>query len=114
MAANRTVLFLRCSGGEAMKIHGEAEAERRTVSAYVLSIVLRNLTLEERAPRAALLPWEVAHAPGSRTAMLLRCSIEESDRIRAAAKRRSVTITGYILRCLRRSWYVREHGTIAG
>ena len=40
--------------------------------------------------------------------MLLHCSIVEASRLRAAAKRRDITISGFVLRTLRRSWNVQE------
>lgn len=48
MAAPRGVLFICCSMLEAKTIRREAQAERRTVSGYVLAIVFRILPLEER------------------------------------------------------------------
>jgi len=40
--------------------------------------------------------------------LLIRCSAEEARRIRAAAKRRDTTMSGFVLSTLRRAWEVRE------
>jgi uncharacterized protein (DUF1778 family) len=40
--------------------------------------------------------------------MLIRCSKEESRRIRAAAQMEDVTISAFVLRCLRLSWKAAE------
>jgi uncharacterized protein (DUF1778 family) len=58
MAKERTALLVRCSVEEAEKIRAVAEAERRTISGFVLSIVMRYINLQEklqqqRTPR----PW---------------------------------------------------------
>jgi len=39
-------------------------------------------------------------ANSNRTALLIRCSREEADRIRAAAKRQKRTLSAYVLRAL--------------
>ena len=36
-----------------------------------------------------------------RTALLIRCSVEEAEAIRLAAKRSGRTLSGYVLHCLR-------------
>lgn len=40
-------------------------------------------------------------ATSTRTALLVRCSVEEAAQIRAAAKKSDRTLSGYILHCLR-------------
>jgi len=35
-----------------------------------------------------------------RTALLIRCSVEEAERIRSAAKKDGRTLSGYVLHCL--------------
>lgn len=102
--ANRTALFICCSALEAKIIRQQARAERRTVSSYVLYIVFRVLPFEERIfmvqnnrrPRSRLI--------GPRTAVLVRCSIAEANRIRAAAARSGTTISTFVVMHLRRWW----------
>jgi hypothetical protein len=44
---------------------------------------------------------------GPRTAVLLRCSTQEADRIRVAAQRRETSISGFVLHSLHRAWQVK-------
>ena len=53
----------------------------------------------------------VALPRGPRTTILLRCSAQDGKRIRTAAERRGMTISGFIRQCLRRSWHAAERVT---
>jgi uncharacterized protein (DUF1778 family) len=113
---NRTALLIRCSADEAAAIRDRAQRDRRTVSAYILTRLAPALHVEEMlfarlsrfrefnqaAARTPLRP------PGPRSAILLRCSVEEAKQIRVAAERRQTTISGFVLHALRRSWKVTE------
>ena len=59
MARKRTALLIRCSVEEAEKIRAGAAEERRTISAFVLSVVTRYIKLREKMkeqrPKS---PWE--------------------------------------------------------
>jgi uncharacterized protein (DUF1778 family) len=111
---DRTALLINCSAGEAAAIRHHAELERRTVSGYVLNIVMRAVTFEAQIRDLLKSPSGIERtlsrlplsAPGPRTTVLLRCSAEEAAAIRAAAKRRSCTISGFVLHALRRSWSI--------
>jgi hypothetical protein len=93
-----------------------AEAQHRTLSGYVLNIVMRTVSFEEalfsslnRFAETAPLPRPQPTRPaGPRATMLLRCSIPEATRIRAAAKRRKVSISAFVLHTLQRSWSVTK------
>jgi hypothetical protein len=103
----RAVLLIACSREEASTIRQKAEDESRTISAYVLRIVMRSVQVDDRffADYRGLAPLSpVLVKPKPRTVVLIRCSDKESARIRAAAVRRDATISGYVIRCLRRSW----------
>ena len=110
--ASRTALLIRCSAEEAQAIREFAEHERRTVSGYVLNILTRALNVEERLFASLnrlqslnrTLYRTPLRLPGPRTAVLLRCSSAEADRIRTAAARRQTTISGFVLHTLRVSW----------
>lgn len=113
---NRTALLIRCSKEEADKIRAEAERERRTVSGYVLNVLARVLTVEESL-YAKLYRFQDVNrtlsriplrAPGPRTTVLVRCTIEEAKQIRMAAKRRQASISGFISHSLRRFWEVAK------
>lgn len=112
---SRTALLIRCAEQEAAIIREQARIERRTVSNYVLNIVIRALRFEESLfansrfhdlRRRA--DWHAIRAPGPRTAILVRCSAEEAARIRAGAQQRGATISGYVLRALTRSWKIKK------
>lgn len=106
----RAALLINCSAKEAQTIHEQAELQHRTVSSYMLNIVWRTLELEEKifAEFKRLQSLKTSRPPGPRTTILLRCSVEEAKRIRAAAKRRQTTINGYVLHTLGRSWKVAD------
>jgi uncharacterized protein (DUF1778 family) len=111
---NRTALLVYCSQKESEKIHSMAELEHRTLSGYVLNIVMRAVIFEEavyaglRSPRLRKRAFSqpVPLSPGPRRTMLLRCSVDEAARIRTAAKRRQSSISGYVRLALKRSWIV--------
>jgi uncharacterized protein (DUF1778 family) len=102
--AARGVLFICCSTQEAQAIRRQARADRRTVSGYVLAIVFRTIRMEERIfmLKNAMSSRRTLIRP--RTAVLVRCSSEEADRVRAAAERHGETISGYVLLRLGRAW----------
>lgn len=112
-------MLINCSEQEAREVRKQAKLQRRTVSGYVLNIAIRAVGYDDqlftqlkrlssfgsawgRRPRAAR----------PRTTMHLHCSAEEASRIRNAAKRREMTISGFVLHSLRRSWEVNRR--IAG
>lgn len=110
----RTALLIRCSTGEATTIRDQARTERRTISSYLLNIVVRSVEIEERiegmwvtSPAFRKMTAEafrdLPRPLRPRTAVLVRCSMEEASRIRAAARRKRITISGYVLHCFRRS-----------
>jgi uncharacterized protein (DUF1778 family) len=107
---NRSALLIACSVKEAETIRERAASERRTISAYVLHIVMRNAALDEKlfeeyGKLQSRVDSEFTRRPaGPRTTMLLRCASQESARIRTAAKRRAMTISGFVLYALRCSW----------
>jgi len=112
-SARRTAVLINCSKKEADKIRDHSKLERRTVSGYVLNIVMRAVAFDEGlfaklSMLPELAPGFASRPPGRRTTMLLHCSIVEAGRLRAAAKRRDITISGFVLRTLRRSWNVQE------
>ena len=109
---NRAALLIACSAKEAETIRERAAFERRTISAYVLQIVVRSAALDEKlfqeyGKLRSLADSEFTRRPpGPRTTMLLRCASQESARIRTAAKRRTISISGFVLYALRYSWHL--------
>lgn len=108
--SDRTALIISCSQEQAAAIHRRAEIERRTISGYVLRILMRWLDFEDKILVAQqgvgrrLTQYRAVHPAGKKTTMLLRCSKEEADRIKAAARRRSTTISWYVLYTLSLAW----------
>jgi hypothetical protein len=46
-------------------------------------------------------------AKSKRTALLIRCSVEEAEQIRAAARKQHRTLSGYVLHCLHRGLRIK-------
>ena len=111
----RTALLIRCATEQADRIRVEAEKERRTISAYVMGIATRSIEVEDRlfakmnaySTLNQIISRKALIAPGPRTAILVRCSTEEADRIRVAARRRDVPINAFVLQSLKRAWTVQ-------
>src|ERR1700758_1966858 len=108
--ASRAALLINCSSEEALIIRERAKVEHRGISGYLLNIVMRSVDFEEtlmaKAGRFYALNRGLfaspVRPPGPRTTMLLRCSTGEAGRIRRVAKRRDITISGFVLHCLKR------------
>ena len=108
----RTALLIRCSKDEAERIRVEAEKQRRTISAYVLHIMSRMIEIEDRlfgkmnpySPVRQVVSRKSLIGAGPRTAILVRCSVFEAERIREAAHRRDFSINAYVLQALKRAW----------
>jgi uncharacterized protein (DUF1778 family) len=60
------------------------------------------------ANSAFLAPFVAERPAGPRTTLLLRCSAEQAQRIKAAAKRRSTTISFFVLHVLATSWHIQR------
>ena len=106
--ARRTALLINCSRNEARQMRDNARAQRRTLSGYVLHIVLRTVELQEQMYANFERVREVGSGakPQPRSTVLIRCSREEAKRIRRAARLTAMTISGFVLRALHRSWEV--------
>jgi uncharacterized protein (DUF1778 family) len=106
----RTALLIRCQPGEADRIRVEARRERRTISSYVLNIVVKAVAADDRLfqddhYRAnASLSRRSPIVLGQRTAILVRCDVIEAERIREAARRRQMRINAFILQALKNAW----------
>jgi uncharacterized protein (DUF1778 family) len=114
---DRAAILISCLKEEANQIRDRANQQRRSVSSYVLHTVMRSVEFEEKLAYT-LLAYQAAMklAPprftnlsrGPRTTVMLRCSQEESRRIRTAAARRGTTISAFIRSCLWRAWSVSD------
>jgi uncharacterized protein (DUF1778 family) len=109
-------MLIRCGVEEAAQIRNLARNENRTISGYVLNIMERALRIEDKLAThmsgyrtfnrtLARTPLRV---PGPRTAILVRCYVDQADRIRAAAARRDTTVSAFVLHSLRTAWNVAQ------
>ncbi|MGB9468724.1 MAG: hypothetical protein WBQ59_05185 [Candidatus Acidiferrum sp.] len=114
--ANRTALLISCSRQDAEMIRARARREHHSVSGYMLHILVRAVRFEElifsQVNRLARLNGRASQrfvpALEIKTKILLRCSAEEAERIRTAAKRRDASISKFVMHCLSRSWNVEN------
>ena len=114
--SDRDAILIRCLKEEAEQIRERAMRDRRYVSSYVLSIVMRFVEFEERLflkllrfdelNRVARRPVRIA---GPKTTMMIRCSKEDAKRIRTTAQRRQMSVSAFIRQCLRRNWNLEEY-----
>lgn len=110
----RTAFLLRCSNPAAETIREKARQSRRSISGYVLGVLDRSLHMEEILSGRTARPNDFAGASGrapvresgAETAILVRCTDAEADRVRAAARRRDMSISAFVMHCLRRGWSV--------
>src|SRR5262249_28900618 len=118
--ANRTALLINCSQKEAQRIRETAARQRRTISGYVLNILMKAIRFDESLARLRELGADEKLAVrnieyyglggfsvrpmGPRTTMLLSCSKGDAQRIRATAKRKETTMSSLILHALRLAW----------
>lgn len=112
----RTAFLIRCTEMEGNTIRSQAKHERRTISGYVLAVLDRSIAVD--GPLAAgLTRFKVFERDfdrratrtfGTRTALLIRCSILEADQIRNAARRREMSISSFAMHCLRQAWNIGQ------
>ncbi len=106
----RTALLIRCDVHEADKIRAESKKARRTIGAYVLEEVLKVVSVDDQVfcklkyyrPLERL--FRRSSSLNRRTAILVRCSVEDGERVRQAAQRRSIPINAFVLRALKMIW----------
>ena len=115
---SRTALLIRCTTDEAERIRIEAAKERLSLSGYILSAMTRTLheemllsKLNDYRSMIAVSSRRALIAPGPRTALLVRCSESEAERIREAAKRRELPINAFVLQGLKSVWTVQSPTT---
>lgn len=112
MNSSRTALLIRCSKQEAAIIRAQAAAERRTISGCMLNILERSLWMEEQYSRGITesflenqaREFRLMHRIHDRTTLLLRCSVQEAERIRGKASNRHISISEFVGFSLWRHW----------
>lgn len=112
MNPSRTALLIRCSKEEAGMVRAQAAAERRSISACIVNILERRMRIDEQYSRGITQSFlenqarefRLTHRIYNRTTMLLRCSVEEAQRIRIAASNRHMSISEFVAFSLWRHW----------
>lgn len=114
----RTSLLINCSKREAQEVRNRAELEKRTVSGYVVHIVIRRVEFAEQFSSTLENPglFRLSHdkrekVAGPRTTLHIYCTKDEADRIRSAARLGEITISRFVLRCLHNSWETEDRLT---
>src|SRR5215467_5348611 len=104
----RAQLLICCSQQEAALIREQAEIQQRTISTYVLRIVMRMVDLDEKlfSQHKRLIGLRPTPKPAPRTTMLVRCSAGEATRIRRSAKNRDSSISQFVLYAVHLAWSV--------
>jgi len=106
----RTQLLIRCSAEDAAEIRHQAAGERRSISAYVLRIIERQLLIDEKFASGltdSFLLQEalrLGSAPIGEAAIHVRCSVEEAERVRMGAARRRMGLNSFVVFVLKRHW----------
>jgi hypothetical protein len=107
----RTALLIRCGVEQANEIRSEAQKHHLTISAYVIQVMTVVIQFEEITSTASLhdllstFACSETHVSASpRTAILVRCSVEQADLIRSEAGKRKLPINAFVLRSLKRAW----------
>lgn len=112
----RTSLLINCARKEAWQVRKRAGLQRRTVSGYVINIVMRSVEFSDGLvsslgglpPLFKLDHGKQAKGVAPRTTLHIYCATDEAKRIRGAASMRGMTISGFVLSCLRRSWETED------
>jgi len=112
----RTSLLIRLSREDAARVRAEASSEYRSLSGYLLYVLERSFSIEERVARGAsesLLSKQARAVVGPQlkklhTAVHLRCTVEQAARIREHSARRQLSISDFVVFSLRRLWVAVE------
>jgi len=83
------------------------------VSGYVINIVVRRIQFAEEIPGINPPVFRIERdkrekAAGPKTTLHIYCSLEDARKIRRAARLGRVTISGFVLHCLRHSWQIED------
>src|SRR5215475_9793888 len=112
MELARTSLLIRLSHKDAARIRKEAASEHRSLSGYLLHVLERRFSIEEKLTLGASGPMSYLQTRTTlgeqvkalHTAVHLRCTVDEAARIRKYAARRQLSISDFVVFSLRRRW----------
>jgi uncharacterized protein (DUF1778 family) len=109
----QTSLLIHLSKKEAQEVRGRAQIQRRTVSGYVMNIVLRRIEFADEIASNAPIAFKLTvpkqkKTSQPRTTLHIYCSVDEANRVRRSARLGRTTIGGFILNSLRHSWSIED------
>ena len=112
MKLARTSLIVRCSQDDADRIRNQASSEHRSLSGYLLYVLERSMWIEDRLTHGLTKSILSAQADSIkserhkqiRTAVHLRCTVKQAEKICAYAARRHLSISDFVVLSLRRTW----------
>ena len=108
----RTSLLIRLSREDAARIRREASSEYRSLNGYLLRRLERSIQIEETFGTGHLKSLLAKRDPEIiglqdkrfRTAVHLRCTVEEAAKIREYAAKRHLSISDFVVFSIQRSW----------
>jgi hypothetical protein len=108
----RTALLIRCDTEDADRIRSEARLHSTTMSSYVLQTLARTMESDERRKRAGGDMYDMRRTSEgkpatkslSRTAIIVRCTDVEAERIRYDAKRHAIALNTFVVQSLKKVW----------
>jgi len=112
MRSVRTSLLIRLSHNDAARVRKEASSEHRSLSGYLLHVLERSFSIEQKLTLGASTPMLSLQARATlgeqvkalHTAVHLRCTVDEAARIRKYAAGRQLSISDFVVFSLRRLW----------
>jgi hypothetical protein len=117
--SQRTAILISCLKEEAKQIRTKARLDSRSVSNYLQKTIMRWVQFDEQLYAnfarynvdPTVFARRVTLPRGPRAVILWRCSADESNRMRVAARRRGMTMSSFVRHCLRRTWSAAERLT---
>jgi hypothetical protein len=111
----RASLLINLSKKEATEIRARARADMRTVSGYVIFVLVKCMKTSDAlinylrmVPSFRLDHTKKAKVLGPRTTIHIYCSAEQADQIRAAATLRKIPMNQFVLSCLHFYWNTED------
>ena len=113
---NNDALIINCSQSELDSIHVRARKDRRKLSEYVLFVVMLAVEREEKLlghlsryqEMNSVSLRQYLRPSGPRKTFMIRCSEDESARIRRVAQMREMKINHFVLHSLSKHWGVTD------
>lgn len=112
----RASLIVRCSREDATRLRTGASSEHRSLSGYVIRILEHSIAIEDKFIPLSDQRFLEAQARSvlgtghsqARTAVHLRCTADDAEKIRRCAARRRLSISDFVVFSVRRKWNALE------